>query len=287
MTDASYVFDVSAADFQHLVLEQSRSMPVLVDFWAAWCQPCQMLMPMLKRLAEQYRGVFALVKVNTDVERELAARYGIRSLPTVKVFRHGQVVDELIGVQPESVYRQVIEHYRAKPSDELRLQARNAWLQGARGQAVALLRQACELEPDDGELALELAEWLLALGQVSEAQDLLRRLPPALASGERARALQARLAFAALAASSPEAAELENRIARDPDDCEARRQLAARRVLAGDFEAALAQFLAIVQRDPGFADGAGRKGLLAIFDILGPAHPLTGQYRRRLAAALL
>ena len=109
MHHSPFVLDVSQQDFQTTVLENSFHSPVLVDFWAAWCQPCQILMPMLRQLAVESEGAFLLAKVNADEEQELAAHFGVRSLPTVKVFRDGQVVEELVGVQPESTYREVIE----------------------------------------------------------------------------------------------------------------------------------------------------------------------------------
>jgi putative thioredoxin len=286
MNDTPYIFDVTRDSFAALVLENSFNVPVLVDFWAAWCQPCQMLMPMLKRLAEDYQGAFLLAKMNADQEPALAAQFGVRGLPTVKVFRNGQVVDELVGVQPEAVYREVIEQYRVKASDLLLEQAELAWQQGNRKKALSLLREIRAREPDNVPVQLALAEKLLATGEVETASELLQGLPYEVRMEQPASGLLARLDFIKLAKDAPATANLERAVQANPQDCGLRRQLGARKVLEGDFEAALQQFLEILQRDPRFDDEAGRKGLLAIFNLLGNDNPLVATYRRRMFALL-
>ncbi len=282
MQDPSLVFDVTQQDFQTAVLDNSYRLPVLVDFWAAWCQPCQILMPLLKRLAIESQGAFLLAKVNADQEPELAAQYGVRGLPTVKVFRNGQVVEDLLGVQPESVYRSVIERYRIKTSDRLLEQAEAAWQGGHQQEALTLLRETQSLEPDNAEVKLALAEKLLASGALQAAQQLVQALPLNVQESERVKALISHMEFIDLVKNAPGVADLINTVSAQPDDCAARRQLAARHVLDGDFEAALEQFLEILRRDRNFADEAGRKGLLAVFHLLGSDHPLVARYRRQM-----
>lgn len=287
MNNSPYIVDVTQADFAQVVLENSYRVPVLVDFWATWCQPCQMLTPLLNRLAESARGAFLLAKVNADQEQALARQFGVRALPTVKVFRNGQVVEDLTGVQPESVYWQVIERHRAKPSDRLLDQVEAAWQRGKRKQALELLRQAQAREPDNVEIKLSLAEKLLLSGETAEASALLNGLPPEVRMDEPASALLAHLEFIEMAKDAPSTAALEKAVRANPADCAKRRQLGARQLLEGNFEDALEQFMEILRRDRKFGDDAGRKGLLAVFKILGSDHPLVAAYRRRMSALLL
>lgn len=277
------VIDVSADTFSTAVLQKSSQLPVLVDFWAAWCQPCQLLTPLLQNLAESYQGAFILAKVNADREQQLAAQFGVRGLPTVKVFRHGQVVEELVGLQPESVYRAVIERYRAKASTSLLEQAEAAWQRGDQSKALALLGKAHELEPDDSEISLTLADKLIASKQAEEAKSVLDQLPALERLQEPASALFARLDFLSIAASGVATPVLEQALRDNPDDCSARRQLGARKVVEQDYQGALEQFLEIMRRDPRFDDEAGRKGLLGIFAILGSDHALVVNYRRKMS----
>lgn len=286
MSDSPYILEATHASFPEQVLENSRRLPVLVDFWAAWCQPCQMLMPLLTRLAEDYRGGFLLVKVNADQESELTARFGVRSLPTVKVFRKGRVVDELVGVQPAAAYRQVIDRHRPQPADRLREQADAAWDGGRHAEAIALLQKARDSAPQDHELTLVLAGRLVFSGAHEEARELVQSLPVSVRMEEAAKRLLASLEFAELLPDAPEAAVLEETLLTHPRDSVARRQLAARRALEGDYQAAMDQFLELMRRDPGFDGGAGRKGLLAVFKLLGEDDPLAAGYRRRMTTLL-
>ena len=123
MSESPYVFDVDQHNFASVVVENSQRAPVLVDFWADWCQPCQTLTPLLTKLAQEYRGGFILAKVNADAEQGLAGHFRVRSLPTVMVVWQGQIVDQIVGVQPESAYRAVIDQLRANPGDQFTVMA--------------------------------------------------------------------------------------------------------------------------------------------------------------------
>ena len=286
MSESPYVIEVNQQNFA-VVVENSQRVPVLVDFWADWCQPCQILTPLLTKLAQEYRGGFLLAKINADAEQALAAHFRVRSLPTVMVVWQGQIVEQLVGVQPESTYREVIDRFQKdKPGDLLMEQVHRLWQRGHHAQAVDLLREALKQEPDQAELKVALAETLLQLDQSEEARTLLQSLPPEERDRQPASGLLARLQFADLAQGAPDLATLEAQIRAKPEDCAARRQLAARYVLAGDYEAALEQFMDILRRNPQFEDGAGRKGLIAIFEILGNEDPLVATYRRRMFSLL-
>lgn len=284
MSESSYVFEVNQHNFASVV-QASQQVPVLVDFWADWCEPCKQLTPLLTKLAQEYRGGFILAKVNADAEQALAAHFRVRSLPTVIVIWQGQIVEQLVGLQPESAYRQIIDRFHMSPGDQIREQVDALWQHGRQQEAVQLLREVLKQE-ESVELKVMLAEKLLQLNQGEEARQWLQALPAEERERQPASGLLARLQFADLAQGTPDRAALEKKIQVDPADSTARRQLAARCVLAGDYEAALEQFMEILRRDPKFEDEAGRKGLIAIFEILGNEDPLVTTYRRRMFSLL-
>ncbi|MCC8988342.1 MAG: thioredoxin [Candidatus Contendobacter sp.] len=285
MSESPYIIDVTQHNFA-VVVENSQRTPVLVDFWADWCEPCKALTPLLTKLAQEYRGGFILAKVNADAERALAGHFQVRSLPTVMVIWQGQIVEQLVGLQPESAYRQIIDQFHAAPEEQLEEQIELLWQRGHRQEAVDLLREALNQEPASSEVKTTLAEKLLQLDQGDEARSLLQSLPAEERNRQPASGLLARLQFADLAQGAPDQATLETQVRRNPADCAARRRLAARQVLAGDYEAALEQFMDILRRDAQFEDEAGRKGLIALFEMLGNEHPLVITYRRRMFSLL-
>lgn len=279
------IFDVSEREFAARVLEKSHELPVLVDFWASWCAPCRALAPVLARLTQAYNGKFALAKVNTDVEQGLAARYGVRGLPTVKFFRNGDVVGEFVGLQPEATIRRMIEQHLPRQSEPLVRQALSARAAGKVDQALALLEQALATDSND-DIRLMLAEVNLQAGRFDEAERLLATLSPQNKLEPGARALAAQLEFSHIAAQAPPVVELEQSLSGHPDDCTARTQLSAHQVLAQDYEGALIQLLEIVKRSRKVGGEAARKHMLAIFDILEGKGPLVSKYRNLLSAAL-
>ena len=286
MSESPYIFDVNQHNFAAVVVENSQRVPVLVDFWADWCQPCKTLTPLLTKLAQEYRGGFILAKVNTEAEQGLAGHFRVRNLPTVMVVWQGQIVDQMVGVQPESAYRTVIDQLRANPGDQVLEQVDALWQHGRQKQAVELLGEALRQEPDRVEFKVALADKLIQLDRSEEARNLLQSLPAEERDRQPASGLLVRLGFADLAQGAPDLATLEAKVRAKPDDSAARRQLAARYVLAGHYEAALEQVMDILRRDPKFEDGAGRKGLIALFEMLGNENPLVVTYRRRMFSLL-
>ena len=293
MADSPFTTDVTHVDFAAQVLERSRRVPVLVDFWAAWCGPCQMLMPVLARIATDYAGRFHLAKVNTEVERDLAAQYGIRSLPTVKLFRDGIVVDEFLGVQPESAIRQLIDRHLPRPADATIERALGAAQRGNTDEAIALLRTAVAEDARYDRPKIELARLLLALpadGQITtrlaEVEQLLDSLPPAKRAEVEVTALRTRLGFLRIVEHAPPLPELERAVATNPKNQEARYQLSAYKAIAGDYEPAMEHLLEMVRRDRRYGDDAGRKALVGLFTLLGNDNPLVPKYRGLLSRAL-
>lgn len=286
MDASGYIYEVTEQSFERDVVDASRGVPVLVEFWASWCGPCQMLMPVLTRLAEAYEGKFHLAKVNIDEQPSLATRYGVRSVPTVKLFRHGSVVDEFMGALPEGQLREFVEQHIERESDR-RLAEAVALLEGDNTEhALDMIEAAAELEPTNYRVRLKAADKLLEGGRVEAARALLGDLPIDVRTEPEAEALSAKLEFAEAADNAPPPAELSQRIEQDPGDSEARYQLAAAHIQAGEYEAAMDQLLAIMSRDRGWRDDGGRKALLKVFQLLGNQGDLVHRYRARMSAAL-
>ena len=276
--------DISSVTFDKEVIQASAEQPVLVDFWAPWCGPCRVLTPVLEKLAEQYQGKFRLAKVNSDENPELSARYGIRSIPNVKAFVDGKLVAEFLGAQPESRVREFIDGLLPSPGELLRRQARLLNAGGDAAGALALLDRAAETEANNDALHADRIELLLALGRVAEAKAAAASLGPLAADEPRISALLAQLRFTP--AGGEDSAALRARVGSDPSDLQARLRLAELEVAQQRYEAALDQLLEIIRRDRKWNGEAGRKTMLAVFDLLGAQHELVTQYRRKLASAL-
>ncbi|MFZ5558454.1 MAG: tetratricopeptide repeat protein [Pseudomonadota bacterium] len=280
----THSFDVDESSFQQAVVEASRKVPVLVDFWAEWCAPCRALKPILEKLADEYQGRFVLAKVNSDQNQTLAARYGVRGIPNVKAFVDGQLVDEFSGALPEPMVREFIDGLMPSEAEKLRRQAAAAREAGRADEALALLQRAADLEPQNDAVRLDRAEILLDAGRLDEARTLLDQLNILTRDEPRAAGLIARAAFAG--GSAEGAAVLESRVAANPDDLAARLDLAKACVNARRYEAAMEQLLEIIRRDRSFGDDAGRKTMLQVFNLLGNEGDLVNKYRRLMASAL-
>lgn len=277
---------VTTAGFEQHVLQASAQRPVLVDFWATWCQPCLMLAPILDKLAQELAGRVDMVKVDIDREPQLAATFGIRSVPTVILFRDGAVATQFSGVLPADGIRRLLEPFLPRDSDQVVAAARALLDQDRATEALALLRPALAAEPDNHRIHPELGRALLATGALDELESLLRDLPPNVAQEDAFRLLQAQLGFARLAASAPPLAELEQQVAANDGDLDARFALAARRVVAGDYEPAMEHLLAIIRIDRGYRDDGARRALVDVFALLNNEGPLVRRYRGLLSAAL-
>jgi putative thioredoxin len=286
MNEMQNIVNVTLDTFQAQVIEQSQQVPVLVDYWADWCGPCQMQMPVLQKLVEEYAGKFMLAKVNTDEQRELARDHGIRSLPTMRLFRHGEIVEEILGAQTESTLRILLDRYIERESDKIRASASEAFGQGRQEEALQMLQQARQEEPENHQLTLDYANLCLQAGRLEETERLLEELPHDIRNETEAVQLRALLDFSRAALDAPPVEELERSIAANPDDMSLRYRLGAIHVLNDRMEAAMDAFMAILQRDRKFRDDIGRRSLLAVFDILGNDSELVQRYRRQLFNAL-
>jgi putative thioredoxin len=268
-TTAVQKIDATVQNFMTAVVEASNTTPVLVDFWAPWCGPCRTLMPLLDRIADDYAGRFILAKVNTEQETQLASHFQIRSIPTVMLVHHGEVVEQFTGLQPESAIKALLDRHLAPAGPAVESEAAPEPVAAAEPQ-LPEHKAAQLLDRRDAEGAAA------AIEAVATAQPDHPSLP----------ALRARLAFVQVANAQPDTVALRGALEQNPADAEARHALAAHHAVAGDYATALAEWLDLMRRNRGFGDDAGRRSLLQVFDVLGEQDPLVVQYRRRMASLL-
>ena len=275
--------ELTDADFQDKVANSTT--PILVDFWASWCGPCQALEPILEQVAEHFAGRLLIARVDTDSEQELAAQFGVRSLPTVMVIQGGQPVDGFAGAQPETEVRAMLEKYLPKPWDGLLQQAQQFMEEGDFAAALPPLRQAYEESGQRPDIAIALAHALVESLRLDEAEKVLEgvRLADQDAAYEQVKAL---LDIKREAAKSPEIEALEARLAENPEDLDIRHLLAVQYTDAGQFKEGMEQFIEVLRKDIDHGDGATKRLLLDTIATLGKGDPLAAEYQRKLYSLL-
>jgi putative thioredoxin len=282
---SDYIVNIDETNAAALLIEESHKRPVVVDFWADWCEPCKVLMPLLEKIATEYQGAFLLAKVNADEQQMIAQQFGVRSLPTVMVIQGGQPVDGFAGAQPETQVRAMLEKYLPKPWDGLLEQAREVMEQGDFAAALAPLRQAWEESGRRHDITIALAHALVECLRLDEAEQVLDgvRLADQDAAYEQVRA---QLEIKREAAKSPEIEALEQRLAENPEDLDVRHQLAVQYIDAGQFKEGMEHFVEILRVDLDHGDGATKRLLLDTIATLGKGDPLAAEYQRRLYSLL-
>ena len=278
--------DVDARNFNQEVLEASKDVPVVIDFWAPWCGPCKVLKPMLEKLAAEYGGKFKLVKVNSDESLDLAQEFGVRSIPDVRAIRNGKQVGAFVGALPLPQLRAFIDKLIPSPSELERARGIELRAAGKPLEAITALRKAIELDAGNDLARLDLAELLIEQKQLDEADSLLAAVKPDAGRDERIATLRQGIAFARSGQSGPSEDELARRVSANPDDLESRLLLANLHAGQRNYRQAMEELLEIIRRKKDFQDGAARKQMLAIFSLAAADPDLVSEYRRKLASTL-
>jgi putative thioredoxin len=291
-SSSEYVKDGSIETFAADVLEASREVPVIVDFWAPWCGPCKQLGPALERAVSAAKGAVRMVKINIDENQEIARQLRIQSIPTVYAFRDGQPVDGFMGALPESQVRAFVEqlaggHGGADHAAEILAAADEAFASGDVTMAAQAYAHVLQDEPGHPKAVAGLARCYLKSGDVERARQTLQLVRPDGATDEAIRAVEAELQLADSAKQATgDLAQFEARLNADPKDHRTRYDYALALDAAGRRDGALEQLLEIVRRDRKWNDEAARKHLVTLFEAMGPADERTIAARRKLSSIL-
>lgn len=284
------VKDATTASFAADVIQESRHQPVLVDFWAPWCGPCKQLAPALEKAVQAANGKVKLVKMNIDDHPAVAGQLGIQSIPAVIAFKDGQPVDGFMGAVPESQIREFIERVGGKGGgpqiEEALAAATEARAVGDAQTAAGIFDAVLQQAPDNIDALAGLADLLFEAGETAGAEEVLARAPAEKADAPALAAVRAKLALAAQAASLGNPAELEAKLAANPNDHQARFDLAMIQNALGNRAEAADNLLSIVRADRTWNDDGARAQLLQLFEAWGMADEVTLASRRKLSSLL-
>jgi putative thioredoxin len=276
MMSSEHIIEVTEADFQHEVVAFSNTMPVVVDFWAEWCQPCRMLTPILEKLATEANGAFRLAKVNADESPNLTMQLNIQSLPTVKAFHRGQLVKDFTGAQPEMFVREFLRSL-APTAGDLELERGYGLLRmQAWDKAAAAFQKTLRSSPDNASALLGLAKTQLARGNPSAALPILNNFPPGKELTSAEQLLELAKAMSQLE-TEPESFP--------KDDLGAAYQHALKLIMLGNQEAAADGLLDILRADKKYLDGQVHKAFVGLLTLMED-HPEVRKYRSELASVL-
>ena len=280
-----WIIDGTEQNFEKDVLQRSQELPVVVDFWATWCEPCKQLGPILESLAREYDGKFLLVKVDVDQQPGLAQAFGIQSIPQVFALQNGQLADQFSGALPEDQIRQWLDQFQPSPTQQLIHEAQQLEASDSIA-AEEKYREALELSPHEDAIKIHLARLLLKQHRDGDCRQVIEQLEARGFLEPEAENLKAELDLRAAAAESGGVAECRAAVAANPDDIALQLKLAEALGAAQQFQEALELCLQVVQKDFGELREEAKEAMVNMFHVLGPEAELTRSFRRKLSTAL-
>ena len=280
-----HVVDIDENNAQQYLIDESFNRPVVVDFWADWCAPCKQFMPLLEKLADEYAGAFLLAKINADEQQGISGQLGVRSLPTVMVFKDGQPVDGFAGAQPETAVRELLQKHLPSPWDAKVVEATELLDQGDTAGAVGLLRSAWEESNKLLEITLAYAGALLEANRLDDSEAVLDevRLVDRDALHEQ---LMAQIELKRVAGKSPEIAALEAELLADEANHAVRVKLAVQLTTDAHHRDALDHLLTVLRADRDWNNGEAKRLYLDTIASIGKGDPLAAEYQRKLFSIL-
>jgi putative thioredoxin len=287
--DADLIKNTTTKDFMRDVVEASREVPVLVDFWAPWCGPCRQLTPLLEKAVRAAKGAVKLVKMNIDEHPQIPGQMGVQSIPAVFAFQDGRPVDGFMGALPESRIKSFIARLIGDESADAAAdldEADEALAAGDANTAAQAFAEALQKDAENERAAAGLAKCYIKTGDLTRAEQTLALVPPAKADSAAVASARASLELARKAASAGDAESLRAKLAANPNDSQSRFDLAVALNAKGDRQGALDELLTIIRTDRAFNDDAARKQLLQLFDAWGSSDPATISGRQRLSSLL-
>jgi len=287
--DADLIKNTTTKDFMRDVVDASREVPVLVDFWAPWCGPCRQLTPLLEKAVRAAKGAVKLVKMNIDEHPQIPGQMGVQSIPAVFAFQDGRPVDGFMGALPETRIKSFIARLIGDESADAAANldaADEALAAGDANSAAQAFAEALQKDAENERAAAGLAKCYIKTGDLTRAEQTLALVPPAKADSATVASARASLELARKAANAGDAESLRAKLAANPNDSQSRFDLAVALNAKGDRQGALDELLTIIRKDRAFNDDAARKQLLQLFDAWGPSDPATISGRQRLSSLL-
>ena len=287
--DADLIKNTTTKDFMRDVVDASREVPVLVDFWAPWCGPCRQLTPLLEKAVRAAKGAVKLVKMNIDEHPQIPGQMGVQSIPAVFAFQDGKPVDGFMGALPEARIKSFIARLIGDESADAAADldaADEALAAGDANTAAQAFAEALQKDAENDRAAAGLAKCYIKTGDLTRAEQTLALVPPAKADSAAVASARASLELARKAANAGDAKSLHAKLAANPNDSQSRFDLAVALNAKGDRQGALDELLTIIRKDRAFNDDAARKQLLQLFDAWGASDPATISGRQRLSSLL-
>ncbi len=284
----AFIFEVSQGNFGSTVILNSHKIPVIVEFMGIWSEPCIRLEDSLAALAREFAGQFIFAKVDIDEQHSLREEYAIQNLPTLKLFKDGEIVRTEEGLLNDDELGALLKSYGIfRESDEIREQARQKHLAGDTMEAITLLTQAIKQDPGNIRVAMDMVQVMLDIGELRSAQELFDKLPSNDQDSATGRSLTGQLAFKTLAAKTTGKEPLQAAVAQNAEDHDARFDLAVCLVAEHDYSQAMDQLFAIFDTEPEYKEGAAREMIINLTNMLTPNEPeMAQEFRRRLSNSL-